>query len=130
MFVSGKFRYYLKFIVRAPPPSHFQIQSHLVYGHRVIRTPHHNGHVFFVRCKEILLLRIIRTVFFLLCESLTFSLYSTRLTRTSLMRTTDTFLAQSSDSYRTSTSLVLTLYSSAVNKPFLFEGEKKLWLKA
>lgn len=73
--------------------------------------------VSFVPYKEISLLR---TVFFVLCESRTLSLYSTRLTRTSLMRTKETFLAQSSDSHRMSTSLVLTLYSSAVtNLSFL-----------
>ena len=61
----------------------------------------------------------------MLCETLTFSLYLTRLTRTSLMRTKETFLVQSSGSHRTSTSLVLTLYSSAVTNLSFLKVKKK-----
>lgn len=42
------------------------------------------------------------------------------------MRTTDTFLAQSSDSHRTSTSLVLTLYSSAVTNLSFLKVKKRI----
>ena len=62
-------------------------------------------------------------LYILFCETLTFSLYSTR---TSVMRTTDTFLAQSSDSHRTSTSLVLTLYSSAVTNLSFLKVKKRI----
>lgn len=41
------------------------------------------------------------------------------------MRTTDTFLAQSSGSHRTSTSLVLTLNSSAVTNLSFLKVKKK-----